>query len=35
MSDYSPSYVVIFERRDGSPNEEYFYNDEKEARDHF
>lgn len=35
MNDYSQSYVVIFDRRDGSPNEEYFYNDEKEARDHF
>lgn len=29
------SYAVIFERRDKSPDEEYYYNNEDDARDHF
>lgn len=35
MYDYSPSYVVVFERRDGQPDEEYYYNSEYEAEEHF
>lgn len=29
------SYLVKFERRDNSPDEEYYYNGEDEAKEHF
>ncbi len=35
MSDDQYSYIVVFERRDGSPDEKYYYDSEQEAREHF